>query len=403
MLLSLLLAGCIDYKEYEDLSLVFGMGFDYNPKEDTVYTTIDHTNKSSSDGESSDMFINTAYNNTLEESIDNLQKYVQREIFLGYVKCIIIGKDAAESHFEDIISYLDLTPRIRTTSYILIAEDTAFEILATHDPTEEQKTSDVIEKLLLNTTGTGGFIPVSLGNLYKMLYFEGMELTLPLIKTEDTIKPEADSEDSDTQGKNKKEQYTELPEGMGYVLQKSGQQHVIEGIAVFKDMKLIGFLDQTDGYVLALIKDQEIEAYISESFDYKGSIVDYSYRNTENSSTLDTKIEDGKPVIDLTINLKGSIEKITNVDNLFDTDTVESIENKISQDIKEQINTTITKVQKNYNSDIFGFGYQFYINDNKAWKEDLKNNWDELFKDLKVNVTVNVDIKNSGRKIRFNL
>lgn len=408
-----LFSGCNDYTEYEDMALIFGIGLDYNEKSDTIYTTIDQTNRISNplggdSGDASFMNTNIAYAKSFEESLNHLQQYVNRELFLGYTRCLVFGKELCEKNLNDIISYLELTSRIRTSAYVLVAETTAYEILSTRDPSGDLITTNSIEKLLNNTRGTGGIRPITVGDLYKMLYFEGLEISLPVIGIEETIdagKTDEKKDKVENAGKEKEkveelELPLKLPETMGYVKQISGQ-HKIDKFAVFKDTRLIGILDEEESLHLAFIKNNKSRSHITNKIVYNGEVVDYSYLLTNSTSNIKAIIENNKPKIEVNIKLTGTIEKITNLEELFEMDKIEELQNIIAKQMQIKIEKTIKKVQTVYNSDIFGFGYQFYIDKHKEWDLYLKDEWDNLFKDLDVKVNVTAKIINTGKQLRF--
>jgi spore germination protein KC len=412
VLLALLLCSCQDYTEYEDMALIFGVGLDYDTDSKMIYTTIDQTNKISAPlGESSNsdhLHTNIAYANTFQESLNMLQQYVNRELFLGYTRCFVIGKDMAQNNLKDILSYLEQTTRIRTSAYILVSENTAFEIFATRDPTEDTTSTETIEKLLNNTRGTGGIRPITLGDLYKMLYFEGIEISLPIIRVEKTIdantsgKKDEKKPDEEKNSKDEKEIKLplKLPLSMGYVKQVEGQ-HKIDKFAIFKGTRLIGVLNGVESSHLALIKNNKTRSNITGSVKYKENNLDYSLLLSNNTCRINTEIKNKKPQVDVNIHLTGSLEKITNIDNMFNKNITEEVEELIAKQLKSKLEATISKVQTQYNSDIFGFGYEFFINHNKEWDSYLKNNWNNLFRDLTVNVNVTVKILNTGKILRF--
>ncbi len=55
----------------------------------------------------------------------------------------------------------------------------------------------------------------------------------------------------------------------------------------------------------------------------------------------------------------------------------------------------IKKVQSEYGADIFGFGVKLHEDKAEEWNK-VENNWEEVFKDLKVNIKTNVNIKGSA-------
>ena len=83
-------------------------------------------------------------------------------------------------------------------------------------------------------------------------------------------------------------------------------------------------------------------------------------------------------------------ENNTNLD-LDKLKNIQYLEREMERQAKEQIQETITKVQKKYKVDIFGFGEALYKKKPKQWKS-LKKEWDRHF--AEANITVKVDLQN---------
>nr|WP_278183720.1 Ger(x)C family spore germination C-terminal domain-containing protein [Ruminiclostridium cellulolyticum] len=68
--------------------------------------------------------------------------------------------------------------------------------------------------------------------------------------------------------------------------------------------------------------------------------------------------------------------------------------------MKEEAQKTLEKCQKEYKSDIFGFGMYTFQKYPKYWGKS-KNIWDEeIFPKLKINIDVNGNIVRSGMLIK---
>lgn len=64
--------------------------------------------------------------------------------------------------------------------------------------------------------------------------------------------------------------------------------------------------------------------------------------------------------------------------------------------MEDTINQTIESVQKQYESDIFGFGEAIHRSNPKEWKK-IKRQWrDEGFSELSANVKVDVKLQHTG-------
>ena len=61
----------------------------------------------------------------------------------------------------------------------------------------------------------------------------------------------------------------------------------------------------------------------------------------------------------------------------------------------EDIRRAIRKLQEDFNADILGFGSTVKAEMPKLWKK-IGNQWDDMFKNIDVNVEISMDIYNSG-------
>ena len=64
-------------------------------------------------------------------------------------------------------------------------------------------------------------------------------------------------------------------------------------------------------------------------------------------------------------------------------------------EIKSLCEKALNKAQKELKTDIFGFGETIHRKYPKMWKK-MKDNWDDIFPNLPVNITVEVDTKQLG-------
>ena len=63
---------------------------------------------------------------------------------------------------------------------------------------------------------------------------------------------------------------------------------------------------------------------------------------------------------------------------------------------KKTIESSILLAQKEYKTDIFGYGNYIYKNHYQKW-EKLKNRWNkEIFPDLNIEISTKISLKNTG-------
>jgi spore germination protein KC len=68
----------------------------------------------------------------------------------------------------------------------------------------------------------------------------------------------------------------------------------------------------------------------------------------------------------------------------------------LAADIKGRIEHLCKKVQKELQSDIFGFGLNIYKQDTQAWNSMYTNEWRALFPNVKVLISVNAHVAQTG-------
>jgi spore germination protein KC len=108
-------------------------------------------------------------------------------------------------------------------------------------------------------------------------------------------------------------------------------------------------------------------------------------------------VVDGEDIkINLNIDTTVSIDEIVGTENYIDEEGRVKLEQSAENTLKERIIALIKKVQEEYDADIFGFGAKLREDNVHAWVR-VSNNWDEVFKDLQVNVETRVRIKNSAQ------
>ncbi len=109
--------------------------------------------------------------------------------------------------------------------------------------------------------------------------------------------------------------------------------------------------------------------------------------------------EDGKIQLNVNVKITGSLGELTGdgiplVKDKTDID-VQQVQEKGSEVIKKEIEETIVKTQKEYKSDIFGFGLEVHKKYPKEWAI-IQEEWDHKFSEAQVSVQVQTNIIQTG-------
>lgn len=99
--------------------------------------------------------------------------------------------------------------------------------------------------------------------------------------------------------------------------------------------------------------------------------------------------------MDVNIKVKGNVGEVECQINLNDQETIVKLEKNTENKLEEIYNMTIETIQKQFKSDIFGFGEAIHRSNPKEWKK-IKKQWDEEFPEMTANVKVDVKIVHTG-------
>jgi spore germination protein KC len=162
------------------------------------------------------------------------------------------------------------------------------------------------------------------------------------------------------------------------------------GLAMFKKDKLIGWLDEEESkgynYTQGEIKSTTVV------FPCPQGKKDIGVELLRTKEDTQLKKKNGKPQIDVNIRMEGNVVEAQCDIDLSKTEVINNLEKLTEQDIKRSIEAALKAAQKNYQSDIFGFGSVIYRDNPKYWNK-VKADWDKEFQDLQVNVKVKADIQ----------
>lgn len=165
----------------------------------------------------------------------------------------------------------------------------------------------------------------------------------------------------------------------------------LSSLCAFKDDKLVGYLteEESEGYnyITRIVKDTA--RYVQ--LDEKNRIT----MVIKSKSKTNAYMVKGKPAINVTINLVVNIAAETGDFDVSTEKNAKKISNLLEEDISRLCNSSIKKAQEDLDTDIFGFGEVIHRHYPKVWKK-IKNDWNNEFTNLPVNVTVHAKVNRLG-------
>ncbi|KNY25386.1 Ger(x)C family spore germination protein [Pseudobacteroides cellulosolvens] len=362
----LTITGCWNNRDLSELAIASAFGID-RTEDGKVMVSVQILQPSAAkaggkDGGGGDKKGYVVVSNTADTIFGALREMLSRvslRIFYSSAQVIIIGEDAARAGIED---YIDFTLRDHETQFkTLVAVSkgtTAKEILE-----KEFDLSNVpgayIRDILNNADSRAFNKNMILLEVARELATEGKELSIGAIKID-------------------------------------GNTPSAEGMAVFLKGKMAGWLDsfETRGYMLATGR---LEGTIIEVADPQGSkkqlAIEVQKTNKKQSIEFNSH---GKPEVNIEIGIQANIGEQYAGGSMKEDEIARLIAVSCNKKVKNEILQTITKCQKEYKSDIFGFGAKVFDVAPDYWKS-VREKWNpEIFPELKVNIEVKTKILRSG-------
>jgi spore germination protein KC len=182
----ILLSGCWDRQEVNDLALVTAAGIDKKSDETIeltvlVYIPKDGGSQQSMEGSGGDggnqKLVRSAEGTTIADAMSKLQEKLPRLIFWGHSEVFIFDEDLAKNGISCHIDFIIRHPQLRERSQIFISKQKAKEILSLLPPLERD-VSEVLRELATHKIG----LEITAKELAQMLISDSSASTVPWIK-----------------------------------------------------------------------------------------------------------------------------------------------------------------------------------------------------------------------------
>ena len=173
---------------------------------------------------------------------------------------------------------------------------------------------------------------------------------------------------------------------------------LIEGSAIFKSDKLVGYLDGNETLYMLMIKNKIKQGLIVLK-NVSGSNTNITLEINDNRTKLTPLYNNGTVSMIMDIYPVVSIHEIQGTIDFMKEENLKILQSEAEKKIKSQIQSLISKLQKDYDSDVLGFGETFEKEKPKV-SENFKKNGIDIFTNLKTIVNVHVQIKGSNKTIK---
>ncbi|MBM7608480.1 spore germination protein KC [Lysinibacillus composti] len=375
LILSLLLSGCWDRRELNQLAITLAIGIDkvedeYQVSAQVVVPSVVST---TSTGGGTMVTLYSARGETIYEAFRKMTKDSPRKIYPGHTRMLVVGEELAK---EGIAESLDLVSRdseLRPDFYVVVAkENTAVNILNVTTPVENIPANKMFNSLKMSDNAWSGTKSIKLDELIEDLVSEGKEAVLTGVEIAGNQEQGSSKQNTESISPSARIRY--------------------DNLAVFKGDQLVGWLTEYETIGFSYITDSVQTSVKAISCPNEGKA---TIEVIQAKSELKGKIKNGKPVVNIKLNVEGDVGSVECKMNLNELKTIHSLEKIYEKEMQDNIKKTIATLQTNYKSDIFGFGEEIHRSNPKEWNT-IKNNWEEQFSNLTTNVDVDLKILGTG-------
>lgn len=369
----LVITGCWDRTEIEDIGIVTGIAIDQPEKKDkqgkdskkfdlTHNIVIPQASAGKSAGSKKAYANVTTKTESIFEGIRQVSSITGNSPSYEYLKVLTISEEIARTHnLQELLNFFLRNTEARRTVKVVIAQGKAKDVLNKRPIIENNPAvnlSDIVEnsKKVIQITPE-----VTLGDVSKQLTSK-RSLVIPRVMV---VKDKA---------------------------QMNGAA-VIKG----KSAKMIGTLTPEEVAGLSLLRG-EVKNGVVKGKTAKGKFIVFEVDRIQHQ--IQSEVEKEQVGFTLQINVKGKLRE----DNImaeddFDEKVLHEAERVIQNQLEKLTQRTLRKTQKELKVDVIGCGKKLGIQDHQVWKE-YEQNWDEAFSRMPVKVNIQVTVTEFGTKGR---
>lgn len=361
-----LLTGCWNNKDLTEINIVVALGIDRTEhgkmlltvqvvEPAAIQSTASGKGKGGG-GQPKPVFVKSYEGETVFDALRSMLSMVDKKLFLSTTQVLILGERLSENGINEVLDFFQRDHEVEYEMDVLVAKDTTPKEILEMETDMDSIPAVYIKKTVENTASRAKVKRTMLIDLIKDMGNSGRQLAIGQVD-------------------------------------RAGEKAVrTEGTAVFKDGKLAGWLDpyETRGYLFATGK---VKSTIVNILADNGII---SMEVMWSKGKVNAEFENGNlDMLSVQVELEANVGEYEAKGKLDSPDDLHRLEKILSEEVKEEIMMALEKTQKDYSSDIFGFGAQVHKYHPEYWKK-VKDDWNDVFSKLPVDIKVDARIRQTG-------
>lgn len=383
-LLSVLLSGCWDDRELNELGITSGSAYDWEDNQwKATYQVINPSSGASGMGgsgggsTSSPPFLTfTVKGRTIMEAIERTNLTSTREMFFSHSRITVIGESLARHGINQLIDMFLRKQDARETVFVFISQGDAGMIL---------------DQLMQMTKNQGAGIQLMIEQESRLLsYYPGIrlyELAMALSsESKSAVLPEILLTGSRTMDETSETAVTDLPSRLA-----------LGRLGVIKGDTFAGWLSQKQAFGLSFLTDNIDSATIAfPSRPGASDKLDASFILQNSATTVHPVWDKDHYVMEVNVKGSGVLTELGSVMDLNDRKAISEMETSLEQRVLELMNNAWAEV-KRLGADVTGFAVRVHRSDPKRWKQiEKEKSWDSVFQEIELRPQVSIEIERTG-------
>lgn len=380
----LLLAGCWDRRELNEIGITSATGIDWSDDKWIVsYQVVVPSGMWPGGGEGGSMSQSTVHvfsseGRTLREAANKSTLELPRQLYFSHNNAIVIGEKAAEHGLSEVVELFLRSVESRETAIMVTTRERASDLLKLFVPLEKIP-GDGINKIMAKEEQNSGFYSnVRIFDFARRLYSDCRAIGVPEInlkgRQDDEARKELSSIDTFKHTYNK-------------------AKLALTGQSVFKDGRLIGHLNLTESFGVSLLSADVKQSVVTIPCSMGSDALSAFQINKVKTKVTPHEVKDGFQML-VRVELSGELLESACELDLTSNEAVRKLERLIEQEIERFLDTGWSAM-KRLNADLPGFGDKIHRKYPKDWSK-LKENGGESLTKLTIDPQVRVSVIRIG-------
>jgi len=364
---ALLLSGCWNTREVNDLAIITAAGMDLTEDGQIelsvkIYLTSPSSGDNGSmsgqpDGDKGTSVVRSVTGINVADAASRLQKEVSRRVFWGQTDAFLFGERMARAGLEEPMDFLMRHIASRERAHVFVSNTTAKDVLLLAPPIE-RSVADALVHMAEQQTG----LNITMMDLAQMLISKSKAAVLPIV----VIREE--------QGEKQSFPY-------------------IQGVSVIKNGKMIGRVNEDVTRGIMWLRNEIKQATVTVSPEQSDGYVSLHLHRSQ--TRLIPKIEGGRWIMTVRITGQDDIVENTSDLDLSVPDHIGKVEKELEKVVNTRVKMALGQAQKEFKADIFQFADTFYRKYPKIWEANA-DRWDEIFPEVEVRLETDMRIARPG-------